>query len=140
FEDTNASKLAGVAVEAVASASGQSFRENILFTHRGLSGPAILQISNYWTPDEAVLIDLLPDRDIAEIIHRNRSGHKTLNGLLSERASISQAGWAGTIFNGRGPQATPPAKPFKIKAGETSPTPSPPFFAAYTGRIRPAKL
>jgi predicted Rossmann fold flavoprotein len=43
------------------SVDGASFRENVLFTHRGLSGPAILQISNYWKRNESVTIDLLPD-------------------------------------------------------------------------------
>ena len=44
------SDLSGVAAEAIASCDGQSFREKMLFTHRGLSGPAILQISSYWQP------------------------------------------------------------------------------------------
>ena len=55
--------LAGVALEAVATFDKQSFRENILFTHRGLSGPAVLQISSYWRPGEAISIDLLPGLD-----------------------------------------------------------------------------
>ncbi len=53
--------LSGIAVDAVISCDDQSFRENILFTHRGLSGPAILQISNYWQPGEALVINWLPD-------------------------------------------------------------------------------
>ena len=65
--------LAGVSLEAVASFEKQSFRENILFTHRGLSGPAILQISSYWTPGEAIALDLLPDTDAkAFLIDRKR--------------------------------------------------------------------
>jgi predicted Rossmann fold flavoprotein len=55
--------LAGVAVEAVVSCASASFRENILFTHRGLSGPAILQISSYWRPGNTILLDLAPERD-----------------------------------------------------------------------------
>jgi predicted Rossmann fold flavoprotein len=55
--------LAGVSVEAVASFERQKFRENILFTHRGLSGPAILQISSYWKSGHAIGLDLLPDID-----------------------------------------------------------------------------
>lgn len=55
-------ELAGVATEVVASAaSGPPFREAALFTHRGLSGPAILQVSSYWRNGEAVAIDFLPD-------------------------------------------------------------------------------
>ncbi len=55
--------LAGVSLEAIASCAGQSFRENILFTHRGMSGPAILQISSYWRPGEAITLDLAPAHD-----------------------------------------------------------------------------
>ena len=52
--------LAGVSLEAIASCAGQSFRENILFTHRGLSGPAILQISSYWRQGDTISLDLVP--------------------------------------------------------------------------------
>jgi predicted Rossmann fold flavoprotein len=55
--------LAGVALEAVATFEKRSFRENILFTHRGLSGPAILQISSYWRSGAAITLDLLPSID-----------------------------------------------------------------------------
>ena len=57
------SDLAGVSTEVIAQAAGESFREKMLFTHRGLSGPAILQISSYWRDGEAIQIDLAPDRD-----------------------------------------------------------------------------
>jgi predicted Rossmann fold flavoprotein len=59
-------ELSGTSVACVVSCNGQSFRENILFTHRGLSGPAILQISSFWNLGDVVEIDLLPDRDILE--------------------------------------------------------------------------
>jgi predicted Rossmann fold flavoprotein len=55
--------LAGVSTEVLATAGGRSFREKMLFTHQGLSGPAILQASSYWTPGASVDIDLLPDLD-----------------------------------------------------------------------------
>ena len=55
--------LAGVSVEAIASCAGQSFRENILFTHRGLSGPAILQISSYWRQGDTISLDMAPSCD-----------------------------------------------------------------------------
>ena len=55
--------LAGVAVDGVAAAGKAAFREAVLFTHRGLSGPAILQASSYWRHREPVTIDLAPDRD-----------------------------------------------------------------------------
>ena len=56
--------LAGISVDTVTAADGVAFRENILFTHRGLSGPAILQASSYWEPGETLRIDLFPDLDI----------------------------------------------------------------------------
>ena len=57
-------KLSGIAVEGIVSNKEKTFRENILFTHRGLSGPAILQLSSYWKPGEEILINLLPDIDL----------------------------------------------------------------------------
>ena len=59
------SPLSGIAVHATVSNPRNRFSENILFTHRGLSGPAILQISSYWRPGEPIDIDLLPDIDLA---------------------------------------------------------------------------
>jgi predicted Rossmann fold flavoprotein len=56
--------LAGVSAEVVASIGAQSFREKMLITHRGLSGPAILQISSYWKPSQAITLDLAPDREL----------------------------------------------------------------------------
>jgi predicted Rossmann fold flavoprotein len=71
--------LAGVSLEAAASFKKQSFRENILFTHRGLSGPAILQISSYWRPGEAIALDLMPGTDAAAfLIDRKRARPKAL--------------------------------------------------------------
>ncbi|NEU06830.1 aminoacetone oxidase family FAD-binding enzyme [Flavihumibacter sp. R14] len=63
-----------------------SFEENILFTHWGLSGPAILQISSYWKPGESIFIDLLPRENISELIQRERqqNGRKLLLSLLAE--------------------------------------------------------
>ena len=66
--------LAGVSLEAVVSCVGRSFREHILFTHRGLSGPAILQISSYWQQGDAIALDLAPDCDAnAFLLERKRS-------------------------------------------------------------------
>ena len=56
-------ELSGTSVDCVASCNDQAFRENLLFTHRGLSGPAILQISSFWQPGDTVEINLLPDHD-----------------------------------------------------------------------------
>lgn len=56
--------LTGLSAEAIVSANHHSFREKILITHRGLSGPAILQISSYWKKGEPIHIDLAPDQDV----------------------------------------------------------------------------
>ena len=62
------SELPGISIECNVSNERASFRENILFTHRGLSGPAILQISSYWKAGEAVSINLLPEIDVIDIL------------------------------------------------------------------------
>lgn len=68
--------LAGVAVPSVITAeNGTVFRENLLFTHRGLSGPAVLQISSYWQPGEFVSINLLPDVDLETFLNEQRNAH-----------------------------------------------------------------
>jgi predicted flavoprotein YhiN len=67
FNDTdrkNFSDLAGVSAEVIATCNAHSFREAMLFTHRGLSGPAILQASSYWRPGQPIHIDLAPGRDV----------------------------------------------------------------------------
>jgi len=64
------SDLSGVSTEVVTSIDNQRFREKMLFTHRGLSGPAILQISSYWKPGAPVNIDLAPGRDLTEPIRK----------------------------------------------------------------------
>lgn len=61
-EDILFRELSGVSAEVVARAGKAAFREAALFTHRGLSGPAILQVSSYWRPGESVSIDFLPDQ------------------------------------------------------------------------------
>ncbi len=63
--------LAGVATEVIASAGGQQFREKMLITHRGLSGPAILQISSYWKPSEPIAIDLAPGLKITAALRQD---------------------------------------------------------------------
>lgn len=64
--------LSGISVKAAVSCSGQRFLDDVLFTHKGLSGPAILQISNYWNPGDEILMDLFPDFDIGEAVQRWR--------------------------------------------------------------------
>src|SRR6266446_5730956 len=78
-------KLSGVSLDAVVKCDGQDFRENILFTHRGLSGPAILQISSYWKPGTPISIDLLPDEDVPGMLTAEESSHLELANLLSRR-------------------------------------------------------
>ena len=78
--------LSGISLPTqVTSESGVTFRENILFTHRGLSGPAILQISSFWQAGQAVTIDLLPDSSITELIQswRESNAQKSLKNMLS---------------------------------------------------------
>lgn len=67
------SELTGIAVDSIVSNDRIQFRENILFTHRGLSGPAILQISSYWRPGETIHINLLPDIDVAAHLKQRQS-------------------------------------------------------------------
>ena len=66
-------ELSGVSAEVIARCGKASFREAALFTHRGLSGPAILQISSYWKRGDAVRIDFLPDRSPGWLIEAKRS-------------------------------------------------------------------
>ncbi|MEQ4676007.1 NAD(P)/FAD-dependent oxidoreductase [Providencia vermicola] len=84
--------LSGISVAAtVTAADGTLFKENILFTHRGLSGPAILQISSYWNPGEYVSINLLPALSLSDFLmeekqeHPNQSLKNTLAKLLPKR-------------------------------------------------------
>ena len=77
--------LAGISHEVEASFAEGNFRENILFTHRGVSGPAILQISNYWQPGEAVAFNLLPNEDAQRLLLNNRRSRQELVNFLSQR-------------------------------------------------------
>jgi predicted Rossmann fold flavoprotein len=84
------SDLAGVATDVIASTNHQSFREKMLFTHHGLSGPAILQISSYWSEGEPIHIDLAPQRDATLKIRlgddRNMaSAHRAFQEFLPHR-------------------------------------------------------
>lgn len=92
-EDKEAfSDLSGIAIPVVViSESGESFKENLLFTHRGLSGPSILQISSYWNAGQKVMIDLLPNATLSEEFdkmneaHPNQSVKNALATLLPKR-------------------------------------------------------
>jgi predicted Rossmann fold flavoprotein len=82
--------LAGVSAEVVAGFDEQRFRESMLITHRGLSGPAILQISTYWKPGKPLRIDLAPGRDVTGVLRdgkmRNISAARAaFQGVLPKR-------------------------------------------------------
>src|SRR5580692_5228510 len=98
--------LAGVSADAIASCGRDSFRENILFTHRGLSGPAILQISSYWREGEDIVVALLPAIDVFAVLReaRKANGRQMPSTRLAEflpkrlaRMIIEEQGGAGTL-------------------------------------------
>jgi len=70
--------LSGISVDVALACNGVTFRENLLFTHRGLSGPAVLQISSYWNPGKIIRVNLAPELDLATV-------------LLAEKAAGSRA-------------------------------------------------
>ena len=78
--------LAGVSLPVAARCGSQGFVEDLLFTHRGLSGPVMLQISSYWTPGEALTLDVCPDRDLAEwlVTRKHQKPNQTVVTTLSE--------------------------------------------------------
>jgi predicted Rossmann fold flavoprotein len=78
--------LAGVAVDAVVNHGKVKFREALLFTHRGLSGPSILQISSYWREGDEIGIDLSPDRDVFPLMREARQ----TNGKQEPQTILSQ--------------------------------------------------
>ncbi len=84
--------LSGISVPAEITAdNGKVFKEALLFTHRGLSGPAVLQISSYWQPGQKVSINLVPDDDVEQLLNRsldkhpNQSLKNTLSKILPKR-------------------------------------------------------
>ncbi|MFH1851335.1 MAG: NAD(P)/FAD-dependent oxidoreductase [Candidatus Neomarinimicrobiota bacterium] len=87
--------LSGISLPVKVSGGGRSFREALLFTHRGLSGPAILQISNYWRPGSDLTINLLPDTDLTATIliwqrEQPKVAFRTLIGHLVTRRLAQQ--------------------------------------------------
>ncbi|HLL70276.1 MAG TPA: NAD(P)/FAD-dependent oxidoreductase [Pyrinomonadaceae bacterium] len=103
---TRLADLSGVSLDAVAACHGAEFRENILVTHRGLSGPAILQVSSYWQPGESVNLNLLPDTDAQALL------------LEHQRSEIEPATLLGQFWPRRFAQAwcklyAPPNKPLR---------------------------
>jgi len=93
--------LAGISLPVQVSCRGRSFREAMLFTHRGLSGPAILQISSYWLPGDALSIDLLPDLDLPAWLHDKRRSHGRMR-LLTALSELMPRRLAQLLLDGRG--------------------------------------
>lgn len=98
--------LAGVAADARVACGKTTFDEALLFTHRGLSGPAILQISSYWREKEPIRIAFLPKRDVFAELRASRQDNgrrgiaNTLGDILPKRLAVYLAdahGWAGPI-------------------------------------------
>jgi predicted Rossmann fold flavoprotein len=77
--------LSGVSIDAEVSCNGGRFRENLLFTHRGLSGPAILQVSSYWNGGDLIHVDLLPGIDASAWLAGERAATAGVAGVLAQR-------------------------------------------------------
>jgi predicted Rossmann fold flavoprotein len=79
-------RLSGIAIDVTLRTNKKSFRGKILFTHRGISGPVTLQLSNYWNPGEPITINLLPDMDIYAWLREEKQAHPNalLRNLLSK--------------------------------------------------------
>lgn len=84
-EKEQLSVLSGISLESIASNERITFREQLLFTHRGLSGPAILQLSSYWQNGEDISLNLLPDQDLLALLKKARieMPQKQLNSVLN---------------------------------------------------------
>jgi len=90
--------LAGISLDAAVSCGPKRFRGSLLFTHRGLSGPAALQASLYWVPGELITIDLLPDTDIlGEFLSRRRSRIEMRNLLAAYLPKRFAEAWCGQM-------------------------------------------
>ena len=77
-------EMSGVSLGAEVSCGGASFRESVLFTRRGLSGPAILQVSSYWNAGEPITLDLAPDIDVEQFLKSRHASHATVETVLAE--------------------------------------------------------
>jgi predicted Rossmann fold flavoprotein len=107
--------LSGVATEVVARAGTAAFREAALFTHRGLSGPAILQASSYWRDGEPVAIDFLPDAPKHWLRDKKRGDprihfRKLLSGALPDRLAETLADQLGVAGDRAGRGRSPAAR------------------------------
>jgi predicted Rossmann fold flavoprotein len=101
--------LSGVSIDAEVSCNGGRFRENLLFTHRGLSGPAILQVSSYWNGGDLLHVDLLPGFDASAWLASERDASAGMAGLLAQRLPHRFAQqWSRQQWSGQ--QATGPIR------------------------------
>ncbi len=123
--------LAGVSVDAIVSCGRQSFRENILFTHRGLSGPAILQISSYWCEGDTLSLDLAPTLEVERFLKdRKRARPKAeLKTVLAEILPARLAHAIAEAAAAEGPIANLPdrglsAVALRLKRWQVRPTES----------------
>lgn len=97
FSDANHAlfaELSGVSCEVLVSNTRAQFREDLLFTHRGLSGPAVLQISSYWQPGEAISVNLLPGMDASAALlaykkEQPRTLLRTILGAGAGKAAVT---------------------------------------------------
>jgi len=88
--------LAGVSVDAIVSCGKAQFREGLLFTHKGLSGPSILQISSYWREGQEIEVNLAPDADALDVLKNARRDHPK-QGLATPLATILPKRLADTL-------------------------------------------
>ena len=93
--------LSGLSVDAMVSCSAASFREGLLFTHRGLSGPSVLQISSYWQTGEKILIDLAPDMHLSEKLQEVKLSQGKSD-ILTVMAKILPRRLAAALLEGEG--------------------------------------
>lgn len=107
FPDGRFAELSGLSLPVRASNDRAGFEEAMLFTHRGLSGPAILQLSSYWAPGEAIRLDLLPDADLAGHLKaaRDGAGRKSVGTVLGQLLPARLVGGLDALSGA--PLATP---------------------------------
>jgi len=98
--------MSGSSIDVIASCNGQSFKDAMLFTHRGLSGPAILQISSYWREGDELTLDCSPNKELLPLLKEARQSqpkaaiHNVLSGQLPKKIAAyfcDKAGLAGNI-------------------------------------------
>lgn len=93
-------RLSGLSLEVRVTSNGQTFSESLLFTHRGMSGPVILQISNYWFPGDEIIVDLLPDINAAQwfLSAKIQQGKILLKTLVNQKLAKSLVNELQTLW------------------------------------------